>query len=246
METDRFDQLALLIGTARSRREVIRLLAAGAVSAVVSARFPRAVAAALCPERVPKPGYTPTANGCGPDGYDWFVPDNWKQASFTSACKKHDLCYGTCNRNRFECDYAMLQRMRAACKRAYSPNGTRKERKLYRRCLKVVNFYYSNVDAGGQAAYEDAQEEACLCCDQDGRGPKCGDRCCFQGFSCLDAANSTCCWSDSTLCGDGCCPTKNGCYECVGGECRYKCKGYDYCDRNGVCQNCDPSTGCGG
>lgn len=164
MENSRFDQLTLLISTTRSRREVLRLLAAGFVSAVVVGRTARPARAALCEPRAPRPGYTPTANGCGPDGYDWFVPDVWKDAEFTGACSRHDVCYGTCNRDRSDCDDRFLRGLKKACRRAYHED-TRRDRRLYGECVDRAYWYYTAVSEHGQEAYEDAQAAACICCD---------------------------------------------------------------------------------
>jgi hypothetical protein len=98
--------------------------------------------------------------------------------------------------------------------------------------------------------------ECCLgdCCDE-GESCKgfvcctpdrfCGERCCRFGTYCASAPRSQCCPDGAGLCGTECCDTASGCYECVSGQCRYKCVGFDFCDRNGICQNCGP-TGCGG
>ena len=186
---------------------------------------------------MPRPGYVPTANGCGPDGWDWFVPDSWKQANFTKACSRHDICYGTCNSDRNDCDYEFLANLKKACRRAY---GSKEERDLYHRCRDRTYNYYTAVSDGGQAAYEAAQEEACECCEAG--ATRCGAACCPEGKVCANQATGDCC-SPEAVCGDECCPT-SFCYECVQGSCRYQCQANEFCFR-GQCQDCG-ETGCGG
>jgi hypothetical protein len=217
VDGDRFDQLALLFGRARSRREALRLLAAGAAAGAASLRRPRPAAAAVCPQRVPKPGYVPTANGCGPDGYDWFVPDSWRKANFTAACSGHDVCYGTCNSQQAACDDAFLEGLKRACRAAYPPNGTRRQRTLYQDCRDRAYQYYAAVSDHGASAWEDAQAEACLCCSREGRGPKCGGECCEADEACRNGRcepKEGC--GDGPACGAGetCCRLKDGSAVC--------------------------------
>jgi hypothetical protein len=260
MDRHRFDQLALLIGTARSRREALRLLAAGAAT-TITLRTPRLVAAAICPKRVPRPGYTPTVNGCGPDGYDWFVPDSWKKATFTSACSNHDRCYGTCNRKQAQCDDAFLAELKGACRAAYSPNGSRRQRDLYYRCRDRAYEYYTAVSDYGQSAWEDAQTEACICCNQGDQGPKCSDVCCDPDEECRNGQCRTkegcgdgpTCAADQTCCrlidGTSVCCDAGRCLEpglCCAPDAVVKCSGQfahcappDYvCCGEWSCANC--------
>lgn len=108
--------------------------------------------------RVPRPGYKPTSNGCGPAGGP-KVPDSFGKASFLDACNKHDICYGTCKSNRHTCDKKFGKRLRRACRGAY-PDGSRK----LAECLDRAKDYHDAVIALGSIAYDDAQSEACQCC----------------------------------------------------------------------------------
>jgi RHS repeat-associated protein len=72
-----------------------------------------------CPksQRRPKPGYKPTFNGCGDIHTRWIVPQYallWT-GYFTPACNNHDICYGTCNSNKQDCDLILESQLRVAC-----------------------------------------------------------------------------------------------------------------------------------
>jgi hypothetical protein len=108
--------------------------------------------------RVPRAGYKPTSNGCGPAGGP-KVPNGFGKASFLDACNKHDRCYGTCRSNRRLCDERFGRRLRRACTNTYG-EGTRKRA----RCLDRAESYHDAVIALGSVAYADAQSEACQCC----------------------------------------------------------------------------------
>lgn len=237
MDRHRVDQLAVLLAATRSRRQVVQVVTAGFVSTVILARSARPAAAELCQERVPKPGYTPEVNGCGPSGYGWTVPDSYGDANWTPACNRHDKCYGTCNESRLKCDVLMRKSMQHACKRAYRRDD---ERKKMRKCLGRARFYFNVVSNSGQSAYEAAQDEACDCCGAG--GDSCGTRCCVQGSVCVDRATSRCC-AEAEACGSTCCATSS-CFKCSGGTCQYQCPSSHYC-AGGECKDCGP-WGCGG
>lgn len=101
-------------------------------------------------------------NGCGPDGWDYLVPDNPNGllnpcASFFEACKAHDIGYNTCGKSKQETDNQFLQGMLSACN-----------------CLSVLSradciakavLYHRAVTSGGADAFSDAQKKACICDD---------------------------------------------------------------------------------
>ncbi|MEZ5098570.1 MAG: hypothetical protein R3C15_01920 [Thermoleophilia bacterium] len=108
--------------------------------------------------RVPRPGYEPTSNGCGPKGGP-KVSDTFGKASFLEACNAHDICYGTCKSDRDACDKRFGKQLRRACRNAYG-EGTKKRDA----CLETAKGYHDAVIALGSIAYADAQSEACQCC----------------------------------------------------------------------------------
>ena len=52
---------------------------------------------------------------CGSWWNDWFVPDEPGGFDFTQACQNHDDCYGTCGREKGDCDEDFLKDMNAVC-----------------------------------------------------------------------------------------------------------------------------------
>jgi hypothetical protein len=110
-----------------------------------------------CSNKVPDPSYTPTSNGCGPDGGPQIPnnPTGCGDTSFLEPCNAHDICYGTCGSNKDSCDHAFLDAMLEICSGsscAYS-------------CSQYANTYYGAVHNYGETAYESAQLAACACCD---------------------------------------------------------------------------------
>ncbi|MEZ5102330.1 MAG: hypothetical protein R3C15_21520 [Thermoleophilia bacterium] len=107
--------------------------------------------------RVPREGYVPEANGCGPKGGPKF-PDKVGRADFRPACDAHDICYGTCRSDRDACDAQFARQLKRACQRAY-PKGKKRQA-----CLARAKDYVDGVTALGSIAYDAAQSEACQCC----------------------------------------------------------------------------------
>jgi hypothetical protein len=114
-----------------------------------------------CPNRVPKPGHTPGANGCGSVGHPLtpFIPNNFLGANLKPACDDHDRCYETCNRNRRRCDSQFHQQLKAICRDQFGFGPRRNA------CITQAAIYYAAVSSpSGTSAYEDAQKKACNCC----------------------------------------------------------------------------------
>ena len=109
--------------------------------------------------------YKPSKNGCGSKDFD--VADTWpakgpgKKASFTPACNKHDVCYGTCKKDKDACDKAFCLDLKKACKNTWPNAGDSKRRDG---CESRADLYCAGVILAGDAAYWNAQEEACHCC----------------------------------------------------------------------------------
>lgn len=111
------------------------------------------------------PNFTPddpaNYNGCGPDGWDYLVPDNpngllFPCASFFSACRSHDIGYNTCGKPQADIDNQFLQDMLAACN--CLDNDFQRSA-----CQDNARFYHWGVTSGGQGAYDAAQDQACIC-----------------------------------------------------------------------------------
>ena len=87
---------------------------------------------------------------CGSGWNEYLVPDSpfW---DFSSACAKHDACYGTCKKMKSTCDNAFREDMGRVCGSSVL-------------CYIVANIYYEAVQDFGGSAYEAAQQEACAKC----------------------------------------------------------------------------------
>ena len=113
----------------------------------------------------PRPKYKPTTNGCGSE--DFHVPDTWptagkgRRANFRPACNKHDVCYGTCKKDKDDCDKAFCRDLDKACKRTW-PDAADGNRRAG--CENRASLYCAGVALGADSAYWKAQAEACHCC----------------------------------------------------------------------------------
>ena len=128
-----------------------------------------------CPknERRARPGYKPTFNGCGDIHTRWIVPQYaqiWVGAYFTPACNNHDICYGTCNSNKQDCDLILEAQLRVACVEWWDSLGWNKYNPialaLFDACYAEAKVYWEAVNVAGQSAYNAAQSEACICCNK--------------------------------------------------------------------------------
>ena len=94
------------------------------------------------------------------------MPDTWpaegkgKKANFTPACNKHDVCYGTCNKDKDACDKAFCENLLKACKNTW-PDASDPKR---RGCNTRANFYCAGVTLAADSDYWNAQAEGCHCC----------------------------------------------------------------------------------
>jgi len=109
-------------------------------------------------------GYVPTANGCGAN--DWLgklVPNQPYYVDFGPSCNTHDICYGTCNSWKQQCDERFLEDMLTACNAAF-PKDDIFWGRWYRRCAISASAYFAAVSLAGQGAYDAGQGVACACC----------------------------------------------------------------------------------
>lgn len=120
-----------------------------------------------CTDRRPRPGHTPSANGCGSSGISNTLCgiSPWKDL-FTQCCNDHDRCYDTCNSDRGVCDNIFLICMAGRCDNLDN---------WYHRywCQRDSAAYYYSVRFFGGGAYSSAQENACICCDEPNPAPEC-------------------------------------------------------------------------
>jgi hypothetical protein len=185
---------------------------------------------AACPDKAPHPGFVPIPNGCGPAGGSLapFIPERFGPANFTSCCNTHDVCYGTCNDDKGDCDNSFFGCLASTCTSAFLLRPPQ----LLAACLTVAGIYFSAVSLRGQKFYDAAQTQACDCC-----GP--------QGCNSCEGAG-TC--AGAPVCGDGgcvCFQTVEGNGFCHRGQ---PCAGSQTCTSTADCPSgfaCSNITCCG-
>lgn len=215
-----------------------------------------AVAADLCPERVPRPGFKPdpTKYRCGP-ATDWWrvaVPQGYFEADFRPACNAHDACYDTCNEDQSRCDSEILEGWKAACRSAYPPQSHPEfGQRTYRQCERIAGLAYGALIKLGGDAYKTAQEAACICCKD--LETKCGqpehEVCCkacetCQGDQCKPKCPDLCspCDESTGECKEKDCPL---CTDCRDGECVPKeCQTCEECFLDECVSTCPPDQEC--
>lgn len=119
---------------------------------------------ATCPpntNKQPKPGNTPSANGCGPEGGTIKIPQGYGSADYTGACNQHDYCYEDCAAPKSLCDEDFRDDMYDSCAATY-PGA------LYALlrfgCYERAYAYYQAVAQFGDDAWTAGQKKACECC----------------------------------------------------------------------------------
>jgi hypothetical protein len=122
-----------------------------------------------CAGRTPRSGYTPSVNGCGPEGSSLPLPQGSAKASFLEPCNEHDRCYGTCNSDKSTCDSNFLTATRESCFAAY-PRSDPDAWDARAVCLSRSRAYANAVKSLGQSAYDEAQKLACECCPPQYKG----------------------------------------------------------------------------
>jgi hypothetical protein len=283
MSPEPFDALTVALGAATSRRQVLRLLvsacAGGLVAGLGLPLATRSSAQAAepcvveyppkdlndCPIKRVHPGNERKGNGCGEEGGRKF-PEFFGNASFLEGCNEHDICYETCDRSKFGCDFTLYTQLVEACQAAYPGPFNILAR---RACMEIASWYFGAVVVAGKDAFEKAQKKDCECCRpprpcngcencQDG---KCSDVCVpplkqcgpFIGWpNCIPPTSSCCpdptradggfvCADGAVCCGQTCCPTTSVCFGdlcCPAGW--SVCGGVRCCPPGGFCcgENC--------
>lgn len=240
-----FDNFVRSLGSQASRRAVLKVTLLGAVSLLTGLGTKKAWAAArclcgttlydpdlqcctpsgvqpkhpiadlaACPQRTFRPDYTCVPNGCGAEGGDQYPP-SFGAASFLECCNGHDCCWGTCRRDRTNCDRDFLACLQTSCDSAYPPLirvilGVEVDVNRVKRasCRAAAQAYFAGVetDRWGTPAYIAAQQDACDCC-----GPQpcltCPGGTCLSLPSCGDPG----CVCFSTVEGNGFCHLPQAC-----------------------------------
>jgi secretory phospholipase A2 len=98
---------------------------------------------------------TISSNGC--TGADFIELAG--EEDFTSCCDEHDACYQVCGMTKKKCDMKFWECMEHMCNTLFPEN---------KKCTKAANIYYIGTKTLGNAFYEDAQSDHCMCVDDDG------------------------------------------------------------------------------
>lgn len=120
----------------------------------------------------------PEPNGCGPA---WLGPigpwlgncflvegplgSSYTRVCFTPNCNQHDICYGTKQADKAQCDQRFFQEMMATCDATFSAGSQGFELSA---CYRRAALYYLAVSRLGGSAYQEAQEEVCRCLEGGG------------------------------------------------------------------------------
>lgn len=103
--------------------------------------------------------YKAATNGCGPEGAkvdNAYLPFD----GMTKCCNEHDICYGTCNKDKDECDLSFKRCLYRIC----DNNKQLKEVEFIRTGCKLAAKGFSSATLiGGCPSYLNAQKEACFC-----------------------------------------------------------------------------------
>lgn len=90
--------------------------------------------------------------------------DQGYKGKFAEACRKHDVCYGTCGLPHATCNERFKADMLAACQKAYGKDKKTKDR---RRCKRRAIVYYNGVRAGVALGIWDGVQDEFCCRDWD-------------------------------------------------------------------------------
>ena len=201
---------------------------------------------AACPNRVPHEGFVAVPNGCGAEGGRKF-PERFGRVNFKQCCDPHDICYGTCNSNRNQCDLDFLSCLLGACVEGLGVLALIAPRLLLT-CNALATSYFIGVQSPkGTEAFENAQKEACDCCGESTCGCTPGTCGTFQvcatppgSFNCFCfpiAEGGGACSSDTFCSGATPCTSSSQCGPgsvCIVNTC---------CGPQGICTTvCTPNT----
>uniref|UniRef100_A0A1I8GVP9 Group XIIA secretory phospholipase A2 n=1 Tax=Macrostomum lignano TaxID=282301 RepID=A0A1I8GVP9_9PLAT len=120
-----------------------------------------------CPDGAPsrpRPAYKPTFNGCGSRE---FHVDTSALPAVTECCNRHDICYGTCNAAKSDCESEFKACLSQACDSMRS-RGQLPDAKDYDNCKSIAGLFYETVQGFGCEFYLDAQATACQCAGETG------------------------------------------------------------------------------
>ena len=89
------------------------------------------------------------------------MPNNpFSLGDFRDACNNHDGCYDTCLTYKTGCDLIFCTELVLVCKK--DPDPVRSAA-----CLLFAGLYCATVNMYGDSAYDEAQKQACSCCNNN-------------------------------------------------------------------------------
>ncbi|KTF74925.1 hypothetical protein cypCar_00038530 [Cyprinus carpio] len=108
---------------------------------------------------VPRPNYkSPPPNGCGSPlfgfQFDIGLP------SLTRCCNEHDVCYGTCGREKKDCDEQFQVCLETICSYLQRTLGLSQS---VQACQSAVTLLFDMVMHLGCKPYLDSQRSSCIC-----------------------------------------------------------------------------------
>lgn len=96
---------------------------------------------------------TPSVNGCGGNG-GIKVLEDFGLFNIKEACDTHDRCYGTCGKDKVNCDTGLFRDIYTICMK---DGGWL----LQPICKRIATAYSGAVLILGNKYYEEGQDEAC-------------------------------------------------------------------------------------
>ncbi|KAL9652064.1 hypothetical protein ABK040_000405 [Willaertia magna] len=112
----------------------------------------------------PRVNFKPKTNGCGPASLGIVSKAIGKlSGSFTPCCNVHDVCYGTCNKDKEQCDFEFRECMFKVCKRKFGKKNKRRTFKERLCRIKAKTYFEAVFGKIGCGVYKDSQKEACVC-----------------------------------------------------------------------------------
>ncbi|XP_075230549.1 phospholipase A2 group XII [Lycorma delicatula] len=102
--------------------------------------------------------YKPTGNGCGPEGAK-VDPQYIPFEGITKCCNEHDICYGTCNKDKEKCDLDFKRCLYSICDNLKSKTSDF----IKTGCKLAAKGFFSATQTIGCPSYKSAQETACYC-----------------------------------------------------------------------------------
>lgn len=88
-----------------------------------------------------------------------YLFDIGEKYRFTAACNNHDICYGTCRKNKAQCDLEFCRGLNNTCTMFI---GT-----AYTSCMEWASILCTYANSFGGTPFQNAQKEHCTCRPSD-------------------------------------------------------------------------------